>query len=84
MHGLERKGAIVRLPNPADGRSALIAPTRSGKLRRERIEADLVAENARVLSGFTAPVRVQLISLIRALTQAASARQLERVAEDSL
>jgi DNA-binding MarR family transcriptional regulator len=84
VHGLERKGAILRLPNPADGRSAMIGATRSGKLRRERIEADLVAENARVLSGFTEPVRVQLIALIRALTQAARARQLERVAEDSL
>ena len=84
VDGLEKKGAVKRTTNPADGRSTLIAATPSGKQRRQRIEADIIAENAKILSGFKPAVRRQLVVLTRALTQAARDRQLERVAEDAL
>jgi DNA-binding MarR family transcriptional regulator len=84
VDGLERKQAIKRTANPADGRSTLIEATPSGRPRRQRIEADIIAENVKVLSGFRPMVRRQLVSLIGELTRAARARELERVAEDSL
>ena len=81
VDGLENQRAVKRTTHPADGRSTLIEPTRSGASRYARVEADLVAENAKVLSGFTAPVRRQLVSLIAELTRAARERQLAQVAE---
>lgn len=83
VDGLERQNAVRRTSNPSDGRSTLIGVTRSGARRYERVETDLVAENAKVLSGFSAPVRRQLVDLIAALTQAARERHLEQVADDS-
>ena len=81
VDGLERKQAAKRLANPADGRSTLIEVTRSGRQRRERAVADLVAENAKVLSIFTSTTRRQFVVLIAALTRAARERELESVAE---
>src|SRR5215467_13583838 len=49
VDGLERKRAIHRVPNIHDGRSILIEATASGADRRRRIEADIIAENAKVL-----------------------------------
>jgi DNA-binding MarR family transcriptional regulator len=79
--GLESQQAVSRMSNPADGRSIVLEATPSGRRRYERIEAELVAENARVLSGFTPAARRQLIVLIDALTRAARARELARVHE---
>jgi DNA-binding MarR family transcriptional regulator len=81
VDGLEKQRAVKRTSHPADGRSTLIEATRSGASRYARVEADLVAENAKVLSGFTAPVRRQLVALIAELTRAARERQLAQVAE---
>jgi DNA-binding MarR family transcriptional regulator len=81
VDGLERKHAVKRTVNPADGRSTLIEATRSGTSRYQRVEADIVAENAHVLSGFTPAVRRQLVVLIAALARAARERQLAQVAE---
>src|SRR5262245_64316313 len=47
--GLERKGVVKRTSNPADGRSILLQTTASGGRRYQRVEAELVAENAQVL-----------------------------------
>jgi MarR family transcriptional regulator, 2-MHQ and catechol-resistance regulon repressor len=77
VDGLETKQAVKRTPNPADDRSTLIEATRSGTRRHERVEADLVAENAKVLSEFTAPTRRQLLVLIELLTKAVRQRHLE-------
>ena len=76
VDGLERKQAVKRASNPADGRSTFIQVTRWGVRRYERVEADIVAENARVLSGFTAAVRRQLVALIGALARAARGRDI--------
>ena len=81
VDGLEKQRAVKRTSHPADGRSTLIEATRVGANRYARVEADLVAENAKVLSGFTAPVRGQLVALIAELTRAARERQLAQVAE---
>ena len=81
VDGLERKQAIKRTANPLDGRSALIEATSSGRQRRERAVADLVSENAKVLSTFTASVRRQCVELMGTLTRAARERELSRVSE---
>ena len=81
VDGLEKKQVVQRTANPADGRSILIEPTRAGLRRYERVEADLVSENAEVLSGFPAATRRQLIELMSALARAARERQVEEVAE---
>jgi len=59
VDGLERKHAVKRTSNPADGRSTLIEATHSGARRYEQVEAHIVAENAKVLAGFTATVVVE-------------------------
>lgn len=79
VDGLERKQAVRRTANPADGRSALLAPTPAGRRRYRRVEADLIAENAEVLSRFRPAVRRQLIALIARLAQAAQERTLDAV-----
>lgn len=81
VDGLERKGAVRRIGNPLDGRSILLEATRSGKQRRQRIEADIVAENADVLAAFSPAVRRDVVRLIGALSRAVRARHLERVDE---
>ena len=81
VDGLERKHAVKRTVNPADARSTLIEATRFGTRRYQRVEADIVAENTKVLAGFTPPVRRQLVVLIAALAGAARERQLAQVAE---
>ena len=83
VSGLEQKQAVKRAPNPADGRSILLEATPAGARRYARVEADIVAENARVLSGFSAASRRQLVELIEALVRAARERELAQVAEDS-
>lgn len=82
VDGLERKGAVRRLPNPLDGRSVLLEATRSGTRRRARIEADIIAENETVLAPFAPTVRRDLVGLIGALTQAVRARHLDRVDDE--
>lgn len=81
VDGLERKQAAKRIANPSDGRSTLIAVTPSGKQRRERAVADIVAENAKVLAHFPKASKKQFVKLIAELTQAARARSLESVEE---
>jgi len=78
VDGLERKQAVRRTPNPADGRSTLIEATRSGAERYARVQADIVAEHARVLSAFAPATRRQLVELIDMLVTAARERTLER------
>jgi DNA-binding MarR family transcriptional regulator len=79
--GLENKREITRTSNPADGRSILLEATPSGVRRYQRVEADIVAENAQVLAGFSPAARRQIIVLIDALVQAARERELEEVDE---
>jgi DNA-binding MarR family transcriptional regulator len=81
VDGLERKHAAKRIANPADGRSTLIEATRAGAQRYERVVADIVADNTRVLSAFTAPTRRQLVVLLDALTRAARERAVSPVEE---
>jgi DNA-binding MarR family transcriptional regulator len=77
VDGLERKRALKRAANPADGRSILIQATDSGTERYGRVKADIVAENEKLLADFAAGTRRKLVELIARLSQAAEARRLE-------
>jgi DNA-binding MarR family transcriptional regulator len=79
VDGLQRKSAVRRVANPGDGRSTLIEATRGGVRRYQRVEAEIVGENARLLSGFSAPVRRQLVELVAALSRAVRERRVEEV-----
>ena len=77
VDGLERKRAVRRAANPTDGRSILLQATDLGRERYARVKADIVAENEKLLTGFPAETRRQLVELIARLSRAAQARRLE-------
>ena len=77
VDGLERKRAVKRAPNPADGRSILLQATDSGREQYGRVKADIVAENEILLTSFPAGTRRQLVELIARLSRAAQVRRLE-------
>ncbi|HET9982550.1 MAG TPA: MarR family transcriptional regulator [Longimicrobiales bacterium] len=72
--GLERKGYAARSPHPASRRSVLLEATRSGRDLHARIEAEIVAEEDRLLAEFSPEVRASATRLIEALARAAAAR----------
>lgn len=72
--GLERKGYAARSPHPESRRSVLLEATRSGRDLHARIEAEIVAEEERLLSEFPPEVRASATRLIDALARAAAAR----------
>ena len=81
--GLEKKRALQRASNPADGRSILLAVTAAGRRRYARVEADIIAENVGVLASFTPATRRQLVVLIDKLAKAAQERERVQVDEDA-
>jgi MarR family transcriptional regulator, 2-MHQ and catechol-resistance regulon repressor len=81
VDALESKGAIVRRPNPADGRSSLISVTPSGaKAYRDWVK-DRVRENMQLLRSFPARQRRQMLDFLGRLTRVARSRQLESIDE---
>jgi DNA-binding MarR family transcriptional regulator len=81
VDGLERKHAVRRVANPADGRSALITITRSGSTRYMKVEHHVEAEYVEVLADFSPSVRKQLVALLGRLTAALQDREVETADE---
>jgi DNA-binding MarR family transcriptional regulator len=71
---LERKGYLLRRPDPADGRAVVLEPSAAGREVFARIESDLVAEVARLAADFDPAVRRDMIRLLGRLATAAAAR----------
>jgi DNA-binding MarR family transcriptional regulator len=71
---LERKGYVVRRPDPADGRAVVLETTGAGTALYRRIEEDLVEEVARSAADFEPEVRRQMIRLLGRLAVAAAGR----------
>jgi DNA-binding MarR family transcriptional regulator len=71
---LERKGYLLRRPDPADGRAVLLEPSDAGRRLYRRIEAELVEEVARSAAGFEPAVRRDMIRLLGRLAAAQSNR----------
>ena len=61
---MERDGLIRRTPDPADGRSSLIALTNAARKRLPAACATLFEGNHDALSGFTEKEAAQLVALL--------------------
>ncbi|HEX7051726.1 MAG TPA: MarR family transcriptional regulator [Longimicrobiales bacterium] len=72
--GLERKGYVVRVPNPESRRSVLLEATSAGRALHARIEGDLVAEEERLLAEFPPETRAAMTRVLERLARAAAAR----------
>lgn len=71
---LERKGYLLRRPDPADGRAVVLETTEAGRRLYRRIEEELVEEVARLAAGFDPAVRREMVRLLGRLATAAAAR----------
>ncbi len=75
---LERKGYLSRAPHPLDGRAVQLRLTPAGRGLHERIEAEILAGERRLLAEFDHEVREAMTQLIAQLAQAAAARVVAR------
>jgi DNA-binding MarR family transcriptional regulator len=66
VDALERLGVVVRQADPADRRAHRVALTAVGRRRVREIEREVLAVEARVLSGLSAAERRTLNRLLRA------------------
>jgi MarR family transcriptional regulator, organic hydroperoxide resistance regulator len=73
---LERRGLVVRRPNPGDRRSTLIEPTAAGRVVARRVQGAFEAVEARV--GDTALVGAALRVVDEAVAAGAGERQERR------
>lgn len=71
---LERKGYVARASDPNDRRLLRLQPTRRGVELSGRIRTDLDRRYVPLLADLEAPVRRQLIDLVRALAAQADCR----------
>jgi DNA-binding MarR family transcriptional regulator len=71
---LERKGHLLRRPDPADGRAVVLEASAAGRRLFERIDEELVEEVARSAAGFDPAVRREMVRLLGRLATAAAAR----------
>jgi MarR family transcriptional regulator, 2-MHQ and catechol-resistance regulon repressor len=71
---LQRKGLLVRAPHPQDRRALQLELTGAGRALVERIEADILEEEKRLLADFAPDVRRAMADLIGRLARAAGTR----------
>ena len=64
---LQRRGLVVRLPDPADRRATLVATTDAGAGAGQRIAAARRAEAARFFGALAATDRADLARILRTL-----------------
>jgi DNA-binding MarR family transcriptional regulator len=74
MTTLERKGYASRASHPTDGRALVLRPTASGKRLYEKIRADLLRQEERLLGDFEPEVRRAAAQIMARLARAAEAR----------
>ena len=74
VSALERKGYVLRQPDPADRRALQLQATRAGVELHGRIERDLLDQERRLLKDFEPEVRRGMARLIARLARAAEAR----------
>ena len=74
VDSLERKGFAVREANPADRRALLLNVTSQGARLLDRVRAEILKDEKRLLSEFEPAVRREMIRLIGRLGRAAASR----------
>lgn len=72
--GLIERGIVVSERNDADGRGVMLSLTPEGEALYEKVLADAIARNERLLSPLSGPQREQLMAMLAAVT--VSARQV--------
>lgn len=70
---LEGKGLVERSPDPHDARALRVVASPAGTRAAQRIRAELIRENRRVLKDFDPEVRGAMIALASRLTRALTA-----------
>ena len=73
-NSLEAKGYLEKVPDPSDGRSIRLEPTRQGATLALSIEAELIEENVALLRDFDPEVRHAMTRLVSRLTRGYTAR----------
>ena len=79
VDALERKGYVERSPAEDDARAVSLAVTRSGKALYEKINRELIAQQAELLADLDPAVRADVTAVIRRLAKAAEARFIKGV-----
>jgi MarR family 2-MHQ and catechol resistance regulon transcriptional repressor len=74
VDGLQKKGYVERRDNPEDRRALLLEATPAGRELYAKIDADLLEEERKLLSGFSPEVRESMAELISQLARAAASR----------
>lgn len=79
VSGLIERGLIASERNDADGRGVMLSLTKDGEALYQKVIADAIARNERLLSPLSAEQRKQLMTMLSALT--VSARQVLEIEE---
>jgi DNA-binding MarR family transcriptional regulator len=69
--GLIERGIVASGRNDADGRGVMLSLTEEGRALYEKVLADAIARNERLLSPLSAPQREQLMAMLSAVTVSA-------------
>lgn len=77
VDALVRKRYVERLPDPDDGRAVSLRATRSGRALYERINGELIDQQADLLRDLDPEVRAGAAEVIRRLAKAAQARFID-------
>lgn len=83
VDALERKGYVERRPDPNDARAHALTVTRSGRTLYQRINGELIEQQAGILRDLDHDVRDGATEVIRRLTRAAQARLVGGIAAGS-
>ena len=79
VDALERKGYVGRSTAEDDARALSLLVTRSGRTLYDKINRELVAQQAELLADLDPAVRENVIAVIRRLARAAQSRFVEGV-----
>lgn len=74
LDALERKGLARREQNPSDRRALRLCATHAGAALTDRVRAEILAEEKRLLAEFEPAVRREMSRLIGRLSRAAASR----------
>ncbi|WP_395794851.1 MarR family winged helix-turn-helix transcriptional regulator [Aquimonas sp.] len=74
VDALLRKGYVQKLADAEDARAVLLRVTREGRALYERINGELIAQQAELIRGLDAEIRAGATEVIRRLARAAEDR----------
>lgn len=74
VDALERKGYVERLPDAEDARALSLRITRSGRALYDKINRELIHQQAELLADLDPSIRAGVTHVLRRLTHAAASR----------